>query len=175
MDETQTGTLAEINEIANGETETEKMLKLQQEQWISFCALGGLITLESDNKWSTQDIHQMTVTEFSETIGVARRTLYNWKKQIPNFGEKVRERRNEVFSLSRESVLFNRAYMIAMTSNDHKAAGEMIKMLLGHGANLELPAQRHEIEAGQNLMDLVNIARKKNIIEGETIEPDSYA
>lgn len=154
-------------QITASENVADDIIKLKQEQWITFCALGGLITNESDNENKTQEIRQMTVTEFSEQLGVHRVTLYKWKRSIPNFGDRVRTARNEVFSLSRETTLFNRAYIIAMSSNDHKAAGDMIKMLLGHGANLELPTQRTEIDAGQNLMELVGVARKKQVVEGE--------
>lgn len=171
----QSQTPAEVDQITKGEIVQDELINIKQEQWITFVALGGLITSESDDENNPVSIRQMPVSEFSAKVGVPRSTLYEWKKRIPNFGARVRKRREEVFSLSRETQLFNRAYLIGMHSKDHKAAGDMIKMLLGHSAQLMLPAQRHEIEAGQSLVDLANAARKRNIIEGDTVGNDNHA
>lgn len=177
MDEQQTATDHEISRNNAGQIVDEKLLNELQDKWISYCAIGGIVTETGfENVFNDRAgrevpeiITKISVTEFAQKLGVDRATLYKWKNNIPDFGMKVRQRREEIFPVARETALFNQAYLIAMTGRG-QAAASMITMLLGHGAKLQLPKQRTELEAGQNLMELMNIARKKQIIEGETVE-----
>jgi hypothetical protein len=171
----QTSTNENVPQIDDDENVEDKIIKGQQEQWITFCALGGLVTTESDDPDQPVGLEQITITQFSQQLGVHRTTLYNWKNSIPNFGQRVRSRRAEVFSLSRESAAFNRLYLIGMNNKDMRAAVDALKTILGHFSKLELATQRHEVEAGQNLMDLVNAGRRKRVIEGESSGSDSNA
>lgn len=159
----------------------EGLLSLLQDKWITYCAIGGVITETGFETVYSQQldrevpeiITKMSLTEFAEKLGVDRKTLYNWKTSIPDFAMKVRAKRDEVFPMARETALFNQAYLIAMTGRG-QAAASMITMLLGHYSKLQLPKQRAELEAGDNLMELLNVARKKKvIIEGETSEQPS--
>jgi hypothetical protein len=138
-------------------------LTAKQDAWISYCAVGGLITDDDGT------LKRMTVLEFCEKFAVGKSTVYDWKQIIPEFGDKVRKRRYELYPSSRETNMWNRLYMIAMASKDHKAAVQAIGMLQGHFARLELPTQRSEVDVGNNLMDLLNTARKKQIIDAQEV------
>jgi hypothetical protein len=151
------------------EYDNQELLNAQQQAFVDYLAIGGLVTVESNEKLQAQDIHQMTITEFCEAIGISRDTFYRWKKTIPNLVDRIRTRRHETFGLNRETALYNRAYLIAMTSRDHKAAGEMIKLLSGHFGQLELPVQRQIIkQEGESWAALVE-KKKQAIIEGEIV------
>ena len=143
-----------------------ELLNNIQEQWITFCALGGLITDDEDHIGNTPNIKVMTITKFSEQIGVPRQTLYNWKRSIPNFGEKVRDRRKEVFTLSRETALWNMLYLIAMDGKGQPAV-EACKLLLGHFSDLSLAPTKQSStdDYSNNWVDLINSANKRHIIE----------
>jgi hypothetical protein len=172
MNEQQTASI-EIGNLDQTPNYTDdELIKVQQEQWISYTALGGLLTLEPESEEQTQQIKVMKIGEFAEKIGVDRSTLWRWKKSIPDFASRVRERRRELFNLSRETVLFNRAYLIATSSKDHKAAGDMIKLLLGHNADLELPVQRQVIKHGGDIRlswaDLMS-RKKQEAMEAEIV------
>ena len=156
-------------QINNSGNDSEELLSAQQQAFVDYMAIGGLITVESDEKLQTQDIHQMTITEFCNAIGISRFTFYHWKKTIPNLVDRIRTRRFETFGLNRETALHNRAYLIAMTSKDHRAAGEMIKMLQGHFGSLELPVQRQIIkQEGESWANLVE-KKQREVIEGQIV------
>lgn len=174
MEDTQIRTNTEIQQIKESADDELSLLNMRQEQWITFCALGGLITMESDNKSQPQEIKQMTITEFAKLLGVNRRTLYDWKKSIPSFAERVRARRYEIFSVSRETAAFNRLYLIGMTGKSQPAV-DALKTLLGHFSRLDLPVQRQEIEAGENLLDMWARVEQRKAIEADAAEIDRGA
>jgi len=158
------------NNLQLAETEKPKFVATnpwgltdRQDAWISYCAVGGLIT-DDDGR-----VRKMTLEEFCATFDVPERTLYNWKKSIPDFAGKVRQRRMDLYSMSRETNMWNRLYLIAMTSKDHKAAVQAITSLQGHFAKLELPSQRHEVEhqLGNTWTDLLQ--QKMPVIEAEIV------
>jgi hypothetical protein len=134
------------------------LIKLKQEEYISYCAVGGLIT-EVDGT-----LKKMSLEQFSEQLKVDRKTLYNWKKTIPNFWTRVEKRRGEIFTQSRISVVWNGLMLRAA-----KGDAEQAKIILGHYANWQPPTQKQEIRIG-GLGDLVNAARRKKIIEGDTTD-----
>lgn len=185
MDETQTATLTEAQLIEGTQTDAQKLISLQQDWWISYCALGGLITLDGfdfkldddgrqqkdyQGKPQTEVMQRVTVTEFAQQIGVDRSTLSRWRHSIPNFNAKVYERRAKLFG-ARESQLFNRLYLIAMSGNGQPSV-DAAKALLGHFSDLQLPRQRTEVknvgESWSTLMD-----KKRQAIEGEVVHDGS--
>jgi hypothetical protein len=131
------------------------LIKLKQEEYISYCAVGGLIT-EVDGT-----LKKMSLEQFSDQLKVDRKTLYNWKQTIPKFWDRVEKRRGEIFTQSRISVVWNGLMLRAA-----KGDAEQAKIILGHYANWQPPTQKTEVRIG-GLGDLVNEARKKKIIEGE--------
>jgi hypothetical protein len=107
------------------------LIKLKQEEYISYCAVGGLIT-EVDGT-----LKKMSLEQFSEQLKVDRKTLYNWKKTIPNFWTRVEKRRGEIFTQSRISVVWNGLMLRAA-----KGDAEQAKIILGHFANWQPPTQK---------------------------------
>lgn len=181
MEDRQNWTVPTQTQIDEADLTQTKQLKLQQELWIDYCAIGGIITEAGfeykRNEYTGKDVPEimkrMSVKEFSEKVHVPRSTLYNWNKTIPNFAQRVRERREEIWPLARETALFNRAYSIAMGSNDMRASVDAIRLLTGHFSKLRLPTQTQEIEfKGQSWAALA--ARKRaEALEGEVIDEPS--
>lgn len=140
------------------------------DRYLTYCAIGGLTVSDEGN------ITTMTLEQFCAETGIDRATTWRWKKNIKNFAQMVRSRRDEIVPLARETAALNRLFVIGMSSigpsalhHDQRAAGDALKTYLGHHSRLRLPTQPHEIEAGRTLMDLVNTARNKNVIEGEVV------
>lgn len=133
---------------------TEYGLTVPQDNWISYCAVGGLITDDQGV------MRKMKVEEFVATFNTPERTLYNWKKSIPEFEQKVRKRRMDLWPQSRETNLWNRAYLIAMTTTGPQAI-EAIKLLAGQFSGWQPPSQKIEHEVGTSFMDLLQANRLK--------------
>lgn len=185
MDETQTASLTEDQLIEGTKTDAQKLISLQQDWWISYCALGGLITLDGfdykldaegqqitdyQGKPQTEVMQKITVTEFAKQIGVDRSTLSRWRHTIPNFQAKVYERRAQLFG-ARESQLFNRLYLIAMSGNGQPSV-QAATTLLGHFSKLVLPVQRQEVKhEGESWASLME--KKRHAIEAEVVHDGS--
>lgn len=132
----------------------DDMLQLRQQQWIDFCAIGGLMT-EDDGT-----LKPTTIVAFAEMIQVERKTLYNWKKSIPNFAERVKQRRHELGSGTRLQKVYNGLYLKAASGNP-----EAVKLWLQIFDGWKPPKQEMEIEHNLGLADLV--AKKKIELEKE--------
>jgi hypothetical protein len=183
MDETQIASMSESQLIEGTKNDSQKLISLQQSWWIDYCALGGLLTHDGfefkvdkegrqltdyNGEPRTEVMHRMTVSEFAKNIKVDRSTLGRWRHTIPNFNAKVYERRAELFG-ARESQLFNRLYLIAMSGNGQPAV-QAATTLLGHFSKLQLPTQRQEIKhEGESWTSLME--KKRQVIEGEVV-PD---
>lgn len=143
-----------------------QLLKQQQEEWITFTAIGGLVT-EADGL-----LKPMTIVDFSNQLGVPRRTLYNWRKSIPKFWERVDVRRREMFGKDRIAKVWNGVYLRAAKGDAPQA-----QMILSHFSDYRPPAQSHEIEV-KGWGDAIVNARKKmlatqHIIEAEVVNGSS--
>lgn len=150
------------------------------EGYITWRALGGLIVDEEyDDPESGQivsnKIRKMPLEEFCKAFNVNRTTVWRWKKNTPDLALRIEKRRMEIVPLARVSVAYNQLFLLGMQSQDKRAAVDALKVFLGHFGNLQLPVQRNQVDVSQNLMDLVNVARKKKIVEAEVVEPDSNA
>jgi hypothetical protein len=132
----------------------DSVLKINQQKWIDFNAVGGLIT-EADGA-----LKPMTITAFAIALGVERKTLYNWKESIPNFWERVQQRRQELGSQTRLQKVYTGLYLKA-------AAGvpEAVKLYLQIFDGWKPPKQEVEIEHNLGLADLV--AKKKLELDRE--------
>lgn len=133
------------------------------EEYVTYCALGGLITSDDGV------LSKMTLSQFCQQFGINRKTAYRWRQQTPDFGERVRRRREEIFPLARESACWNQLYLIGVTSlgenghGDHKAAVQALKLMLGHFGGLRLAsAKQQDIEGRQSWSELLNLARKRD-------------
>lgn len=135
--------------------------------YISYLALGGLITSEEDGT-----IHRMTLTRFCEIYHVDRKTTLNWRKNTPDLWDQVRKRREEIMPAARESAWFNQLHLLGMQSQDKRAAVDALKVLTGHFSGLRLPAQDVKHEAGDSWAALISEHEDKhaNVIEGEVTD-----
>ena len=139
----------------------DELLKLHQDEYISFCAVGGVLTSD-DGKITT-----VTQRDLATRWGVHPNTLTNWKKSIPNFAERVRQRRRELFSAGRETAAWNRLYVIGMTGTGAPAV-TALTTILGHFGGLEKPVQRADVKVQGSLAELLSNAQK--IVEGEVVD-----
>jgi len=126
------------------------------DQYVSFCALGGLITSD-DGK-----ISSMTTLQFCQQFNVDRKTTYRWR-QTTGFAERVRVRREEIFPLARETACWNRLYLIGNQSNDLKAGVQALALLLGHFSGLMAPSRYNERIVNQNQGSLSDLLMKVNV------------
>lgn len=123
------------------------------DEYISFCASGGLVTTD-DGK-----ISKMTALQFCQQWNIDRKTTYRWRRS-PNFDRRVRQRREELFPLARETACWNRLYIIGMTGTGQPAV-DAIKTILGHFGGLELPIKREHGSATTSLAELLYLANQE--------------
>lgn len=135
--------------------------KLQQQQFIDFCALGGLLTDEAGN------FTRLTLNDFAEMIQVDRVTLWRWKKAIPYFDQKVRERRIVISKGTRASKVYNGLYLKAC-KGDPAAVRLWAEIFDGY----QPAPQRIQHNLGNGFADAAGIARKRReqAVEGEVVD-----
>lgn len=143
------------NAVKKVENTGVKRLKLLQENYIEYKAVGGLITSDDGA------VSKMNVEDFANKIGVNSVTLWRWQKLIPNFEQRVEAKRNEIFTTSRVTAVWNGVYLRALRGD-----AEQAKLFLGTYAKWQPPAQKHEVRVS-GLADLAKAAETKKIIEGE--------
>lgn len=157
MENTQTYTNqipANTSKDAEIEISVNDVLQLRQQQWIDFCAIGGLMTDDDGTLKPT------TISAFAEMIAVERKTLYNWKKSIPDFNDRVKQRRMVLGSGTRLQKVYNGLYLKASAGNP-----DAVKLWLQIFDGWRPPSQSHEIELTTGLADLVS--KKKLELERE--------
>lgn len=134
-----------------------ELLKQQQDEYISYCAVGGLLTADDGT------IKKVNLGEFAQMLNVDPKTLNNWKRSIPDFWGEVDKKRHMLFSGPRISAIWNGLFLRAARGD-----AEQAKIILSHFAGWQPPAQKHEIEVTTGLADLV--ARKKLELERKVID-----
>lgn len=140
------------------------------DSYIDYCAIQGLVTTEDG------EVKRMTATEFAHAIDVNRTTLYEWQKIIPNFWDKVQERRKQIGGQARIMKVYNGLYLKAAAGNPQAAS----LWLANHDPNFRMPAQKVEHEVGAGLADLMKRVRdaqpeqpqQPEVIEGEVVDGD---
>jgi hypothetical protein len=132
----------------------DQVLKISQQKWIDFCAIGGLLTSDDGT------LNPMTISQFAPTLGVTRQTLYDWKKNIPDFQERVKQRRIELGTGARLQKVYNGLFLKA-ASGDPSA----VKLYLQIFDGWKPPSQDHEVKLSTGLADLV--AQKKIELDRE--------
>ncbi len=139
------------------------------DEYITWRAIGGMTVSE------TGAVGSITLNEFCQRFNVDRATTWRWSKE-PGIEDKIKKRLDEIAPRSRVIAAWNRLLLIGLSSlgstaphHDQRAAVDALKTYLGHHG-LRTPTQKQEIDASNNLMDLVNMARKKQIIEAEVVE-----
>jgi hypothetical protein len=148
MQEQETQTIsnetAETIETFEAELKKQKLLKAQQEAWIDFNAVGGLL-LEADGslKMSPTRTYKdgrrktYSVRDFANEINVDISLLYKWEKSIPSFWDLVAKRRKEIFSGRRVAKVWNGVFLKA-ASGEAKAAAIFLS---NYDPNFKLPGQ----------------------------------
>ena len=100
--------------------QTKTNITPQQQAWIDFCATAGtIITPEGEVK-------KLSGEALAKELGVARGTMYNWQKIIPDFWGLVSERRNEIYAGSRMTLIYKAMFAKAI-KGDVAAANLIMK------------------------------------------------
>lgn len=138
----------------------------QQDDYIAFVAVGGILPSEDGAG------NKITVKQFAEKLGYDPATLWRWRKQIPNFWDRVNEKRREIGSKDRLSNVWNGVYLKAAAGNPEAA-----KLYLANfDPDFRMPMQKHEHDIGDGLAEAMNLARQRALqrgneaIEGEVVE-----
>lgn len=135
----------------------------QLDKYLTYCALSGHITDEIGS------VHAMGVGDFCRAFNISSSSISRWR-QMPDFGQRVTDRRLEIVPYARESAAWNRLYMLGIASKDHKAAVEALKLFLGHFSDLQLPVQRQDIKVEGGWAEILMSAKREGIIEGEIVD-----
>lgn len=155
MGELQNLTNANNNSDLVVENPELEALQLRQQSWIDFCAIGGLLTDDDGT------LKPMKIGEFAEQLKVSRQTLYEWKKSIPFFQERVKQRQMQLgASPARIAKVYNGLYLKASAGNADAA-----KLWLQAFAGWKPPKQELEVEHNFGLADLVS--KKKALVDQE--------
>lgn len=134
-------------------------LSPQQQAWIDYCAVQGLMTDEFGN------MKTVPINAFAVQLGVHRDTLYDWKTRIPNFTQLVTKRRKEIAPISRVQKVWNGIYMRAVTGDPRSAA----LYLANHDPTFRMPQHEVKHEAGNTWAKLLAKKRDRKIIESQNI------
>jgi len=148
-----------------------KPLTIQQQLWIDYNALGGLITDLTDPRLDKKTglettLRKMSITEFARKLDVHRDTLRRWRTEIPNFWDRVNQRRRELAPQGRLQRVHETWYLKAVAGE----YGHMVLWLANFDPNFRMPSQEVKHELGDSWVELM---KGKKIIEGEVVDDDS--
>lgn len=143
-------------------------LPAQQQAWIDYRALNGLI-FDAEQEASDGDfkMRKMPVGEFADKLGVSRRTLYDWQNSIPEFWVKVNARRAELAPQSRLAKLQEVWYLKALAMNDWRITDAWLR---NFDPNYREPKQKVEHDIGSGMADLINAKRQQQIQQRNVID-----
>jgi acyl-CoA hydrolase len=144
------------------------VITVAQDDWITYCATGGLeVVMEEvvkDGRSSINQLRQTSITKFAQTHNVDRKTLYNWKKSIPDFQRRVDERRRQIFTDDRMALVWNGLFMRAA-----KGDAKQAEMIASHFGDYVPPTQKVQVDVGDNFVDMMSMiqadAQPKQVIE----------
>lgn len=127
----------------------QKTLTEQQERYVSYKAVNGVMVSVGDG------MSKMSMQEFADAVGVTRQTLYDWQKAIPDFWERVKERRLAIGSRDQTTKVWHRVYLDALSGKEPQQ-----RLWLGQFDEWKPPAQAHDVKIG-GWADAINSARKR--------------
>ena len=144
--------------VATQDGQVDFPIPWKLDNYITYLAVGGL-RLDEDG-----DMKQLKLRDFADQLGVTRQTLWNWRKNVPNLAQMVRDRRKEMFSVDAESLVWKGVMLRAA-----KGDAEQAKMFLSHFSDYQLPTQKTEqsVEV-KGLGDLIKaalIAKRGEVID----------
>jgi hypothetical protein len=174
MEPTQNSTeISEITEAVDHEIAANAPLTLQQQTWVDFNAVGGLITEEdgsirlSNTRKSKDGVaKKYNVEDLAYDLGVSRDTLYYWSRNIADFQERVDRRRKELYSSTRVTQVWNGLYLKARSGNARAAD----IFLRNFDDNYISPTKTVQHEAGNSWAKLLAKKRDRKIIETQEAE-----
>lgn len=142
MNEALNGTVDIIIPATGNSKHKARPLSEAQLEWITFTATQGMSVLPDGS------VKKMTVDEFAFNWNVGRRTLFNWRKTIPNFWDLVGEKVMEIFSGNRTVKVVNAMFLAATVKLDTKA----MAMWMANQKLVEfrMPTQEVKHEAGDS-------------------------
>jgi hypothetical protein len=139
---------------------SKKEITPQQDEYIAYCAVGGIMPKEDG--FGTK----MSIEEFASQLGVNASTLWRWRSTIPDFWDKVSEKRREISGKSRLTAVWNGIAMKAAAGN-----AEAAKLYLKNfDPNYIDPSQKVEHELGTGFADLIASHRNRQIRERAIID-----
>lgn len=162
--------------VSTGQNVTSTpLLTPQQQAWIDYNALGGLVTdiMEErrDKDGNVSTLRKMPIYEFAEAINVSRETLRAWRNSIPDFWGKVNARRAELSGNGRLQRMHEVWYLSALKPGKEGYRDRQL-WLANFDPNFRMPTEKVEVEAGNSWTALLENKRKQvdNIQEGEVID-----
>lgn len=148
------------------------VLTPQQQSWIDYKAISGIVYNREN-----ESMRKMSVAEFARKVGVSRETLYEWRNQIPNFWERVAERRKEMHKTEWLAKMHEKWKIKALGFDNWQITEAW---LINFDPDYKSPKLKVEHEIGDSLADALNIARERRareqrVIEGELVDgqPDA--
>lgn len=136
----------------------------QKLMFIDYKAVGGWITDPDKNI-----PEKMTMDTFARQIGVDRTSLYNWQKSIPDFWDKVAERRKELGSHERLVKVHDSWYLKALSGS----FPHMQLWLANFDSDFRMPTEKMQVEAVNSWAALMAKKRKQEAIEGEVVDAET--
>lgn len=161
MDTPQNLTTEKPKTDESAQTVSLSPYEIHGQTYIDFCAVQGMMTKEDG------EIKQMSAGEFAGMIGVRRETLYDWQKRIPNFWDRVQERRKQIGGQNRIMKVYNGLYLRAAAGNPQAAA----IWLANHDPDFRMPTQPVKHELGNSWAALLE--QKRKAIDGEVADGSS--
>jgi hypothetical protein len=136
------------------------VLTPQQQVWIDYKAVSGFVY--EDDKF-----RKMTVGELATKLNVSRETLYAWRNQIPNFWERVSERRKELGS-TEWLVKMHEQWKLHALKFDNWQVSEA--WLINFDPSYTAPKLKVQHELGDGVADALNIARERRMKSQTVVE-----
>src|SRR5207245_215155 len=131
-----------------GKSPVDFVITPQMQAWIDYNAINGTITDNLDE--SGLSYRKMTISEFAAAIDVHRDTLRNWRTYIPNFWDRVNERRKEIAPKAQLQLMHNTWYLKALSMKSWPLTEAW---LINFDPNYVSPKLKVEHELGEGVAD----------------------
>lgn len=147
-----------------GKAPVDFFITPQMEAWIDYNALSGIVT-DNMEEGNGGGMRKMSISEFAQIVGVHRDTLRNWRTYIPNFWDRVNERRRELAPHARLQLVHQRWYIKAVAMDDWRITEAWLR---NHDPDYKESKQKVEHELGNTWAALLR--GKQDVLEGEIVD-----